>query len=121
MTLEMPDTDGAWPIAGGASAVHVGAAGELAASAAFLRMGFEVVMRSVSHAAPFDLAVARTAHSRLRRIEVKTGTRHYRRDGTSSLTCMIEVNRRAKFDWVAVVDPTSGWMLLATPQGVLVE
>ena len=41
--------------------------------------------------------------------------------GTSTLTCMIDADRRSKFDWLAIIDPTSGWMILATPKGVLVQ
>ena len=117
ITLEIPHRDGAFPIASGASAVHTGAAGELAASAAFLRLGYEVVTRTVSHAAPFDLVVAKTATSKLRRVEVKVGTRHWRRDGTSTLSCMVAITTRREFDWLALIDPTSGYMLLATPTG----
>ena len=116
--MEVPrELGGAFPIAAGASVTHTGAAGELAASAAFLRMGFEVVLRSVSHASPYDLAVAKTATSKLRRVEVKVGTRHWRRDGTSTLSCMVQTAARREFDWLAVIDPTSGYMLLATPTG----
>jgi hypothetical protein len=34
---------------------------------------------------------------------------------------MVEVMRRPKYDWLAIIDPKSGWMLLATAAGVPVE
>jgi hypothetical protein len=119
ITVEVPRELGStFPTAAGASVTHTGAAGELAASAAFLRMGFEVVLRSVSHASPYDLAVAKSAAAKLKRVEVKVGARRWRRDGTSYLTCMVQTAERRAFDWLTIIDPRSGLMMLVTPAGM---